>query len=344
MKALVMTEYGKFIWKDVEKPALSPRDALIRIRACAVCGSDVHGIDGSTGRRKPPVIMGHEAAGVIEALGDEATGWAVGDRVTFDSTVYCGECEECKNGRVNLCGNRRVLGVSCDEYKMDGAFAEYVCVPSHVLYRLPDSVSFTQAAMIEPLSIAYHAVKRTAVSANGVSAVVGAGTIGMLIVSVLRALGAKTIIAVDISKDKLDFALKNGADYALNSLDADIREQMLRLSRDGEGLDVCYDATGIEKTLDLCIGATRKGGAVVMVGNLAASVRMPLQWVVTREISLFGSCASAGEYPECIRLIADKAINTDKMISKVVPMSEGGEWISRVYAGERGLTKIVLTP
>ena len=134
MKALVLKEYNLFVWEDAEMPVYGDDDVLIKVEACSVCGSDIHGMDGSTGRRIPPVIMGHEAAGTITACGKNVKNYKPGDRVTFDSTVYCGKCDNCKAGKVNLCENRRVLGVSCADYRMNGAFAEYVAVPAYILY------------------------------------------------------------------------------------------------------------------------------------------------------------------------------------------------------------------
>ena len=161
MKALVMHEYGKLSYEDVAKPTPGKGKVLIRLKACSVCGSDVHGLDGSTGRRRPPVIMGHEASGIIEELGEGVSNYKVGDRVTFDSTIYCNECDMCRAGKVNLCRSRRVRGVSCEEYNQPGCFAEYVVVPDYILYPIPDNVTYVQAAMIEPLSVAYHAATRT---------------------------------------------------------------------------------------------------------------------------------------------------------------------------------------
>ena len=159
MKALTLKEYGKFTLEDVPEPALRPDSVLVAVKACGICGSDVHGMDGSTGRRQPPIIMGHEAAGVVTRIGAEVTGWQPGARVTFDSTVYCGQCEFCRQGKINLCENRRVLGVSCGEYRQHGAFAQFVAIPERVLHRVPDSMPFEHAAMVEPLSIAFHAVQ-----------------------------------------------------------------------------------------------------------------------------------------------------------------------------------------
>ena len=343
MKALVLKEYNSFVWEDVDLPVCGDNDVLIKVEACAVCGSDVHGMTGSTGRRIPPIIMGHEGAGTIAACGINVHNYKVGDRVTFDSTVYCNKCDNCKSGMINLCDDRKVLGVSCGDYRMHGAFAEYVAVPAHILYKLPDNVSFVQAAMIEPLSVAYHAITRTAIPPASV-AVIGVGTIGLLTVQTLRAFGASNIIAVDIDPDKLELALKHGADYAVNSKDTDAADKIRTLTTKGEGVDVCYDATGLEATVALGLDILKKGGDMVLIGNVSATIDFPLQWVVTREISLFGSCASAGEYPQCLDLIATGKVNVDCMISKVVPMAEGNKWIHAVHDGDQGLSKIILIP
>ncbi len=344
MKALVLEEYGRFEFKDVPEPVVGPEDVLIRVKVCAVCGSDVHGMDGSTGRRLPPIIMGHEASGVIEKLGASVTGYRVGDRVTFDSTIYCGGCKNCHAGLVNLCGQRRVLGVSCQEYRMHGAFAELVAVPARVLYALPDGVDFLEASMVEPLSVAYHGVTRARIVPGCTAVVVGVGTIGMLIVQVLKALGAGKVIALDINEDKLKFALAHGADHAINSKDSGALAQLQALTEDGEGADVAYDATGVPATVEMTIQSVKKGGSCVLVGNVTPNVNLPLQHVVTRELTLLGSCTSAGEYPECLRLIAEHKVDVRSLISRGVPLAEGDEWIQRVRAGEPGLSKIALIP
>ncbi|MDL2206390.1 galactitol-1-phosphate 5-dehydrogenase [Eubacteriales bacterium OttesenSCG-928-N13] len=339
MKALVLEEYGRFVFQDFHTPTAGKGEVIVKVEVCSVCGSDVHGMDGSTGRRIPPIVMGHEASGTIAALGEGVEGHSVGERVTFDSTAYCGECYYCKTGRVNLCTNRRVFGVSCGEYRMHGAFAEYVAVPERLLYPLPDGVSFVEAAMVEPLSVAYHAATRAPVQGKS-CVVIGAGTIGTLLIQVLRALGASQVIAVDIDPGKLDFATHCGADMAISSRDPDVVARIL--SYTGEGADLAFDATGIQATFSMALDITRKGGDVVLVGNLAPKVELMLQSVVTRELTLHGSCASAGEYPECLALIAQRKVDVLPLVSKCVPLSEGNEWIHRVHRGEDGLSKIVL--
>lgn len=182
MKALVLTAYNLMEIQDWPRPEIAADEVLLRVAACGICGSDIHGMDGSTGRRQPPIVMGHEASGTVVEVGAEVRDWAAGDRVTFDSTIYCGRCWFCRRGEINLCDNRRVLGVSCDDYRRHGAFAEFVAVPQHVLYRVPAEVSFVHAALVEPLSIALHAVARSSVTIGDTAVVVGTGMVGLLVV------------------------------------------------------------------------------------------------------------------------------------------------------------------
>ncbi|MAK28542.1 MAG: galactitol-1-phosphate 5-dehydrogenase [Opitutae bacterium] len=343
MKSLVLTEPKVLRIQESPTPDLAADEALIRVKACGICGSDVHGYDGSSGRRIPPLIMGHEAAGVIEGMGAKVEGFSLGDRVTFDSTVYCGECEYCLEGKVNLCDRRMVLGVSCGEYRRHGAFAEYVAVPSRILYKLPPSLPFEHAAMIEAVSVAVHAVGRVKFQPGDASVVVGAGMIGLLLVQAARAAGCDRVIAVDLDKDRLKLAKELGATQSINPLESDTIETILGATA-GQGARVSFEVVGSTPTVETAIQATRKGGAVVLVGNLALQVEFPLQSVVTREITLFGSCASAGEYPKCIELMDKGAIKVSPLISAQATLEEGAEWFDRLYAKEAGLMKVILQP
>jgi L-iditol 2-dehydrogenase len=324
-------------------PEFGPEEVLVAVKACGICGSDVHGMDGSTGRRRPPIIMGHEAAGVISKAGANVQGWKPGDRVTFDSTIYCGHCEFCRRGLINLCSHRRVLGVSCEDYRQHGAFADFVTVPQHILYRVPDAVPFEHAALVEPFSIAFHAVRRTPVTLNDTAVVVGAGMIGLALVQALRLAGCGRIIAVDVMPEKLALAAKLGATDTVNSPSAKTTAEILRLTSD-LGADLAFEAVGVAATVDLAIRSVRKGGAVTLVGNVAPKVEFPLQVAVTRELTLYGSCASCGEYPACLDMMARGAIQPAPLLSAVAPLSEGAAWFDRLYRKEPGLLKVILAP
>ena len=343
MKALVLREYMKLVYEDVSPPEIAPDEVLVKVEACGICGSDVHGLDGSTGRRQPPLIMGHEASGVVEGVGPAVRGWAPGDRVTFDSTIWCGVCRHCRRGEVNLCDDRRVLGVSCAEYHRDGAFAEYVAVPARVLYRLPDSLPFEEAALVESLSIAVHAAARLPVHVGDTALVVGTGTIGLLAIQALKARGCTVVAAADVAPERLELARRLGADAIIDTRTADPAAEMRRLT-DGRGADVAVEAVGLPATVRIAVESVRKGGSLALVGNFSPEVPLPLQSVVTREISLLGSCASNGEYPACLELMARRRVDVRPLISAVAPLAEGPSWFKRLYDREPGLLKVILVP
>lgn len=343
MKALVLTDYFKFEYKDVPEPVCQDDGVIVNVKACAICGSDVHGYDGTSGRRQPPIIMGHEASGVITEIGKNVTMFKVGDRVTFDSTIYCGKCWYCRRGMVNLCENRMVLGVACDDYRNPGAMAEYVAVPERVLYKLPDGVTYTQAAAVEPLSIAMHAAAMSRVKLGDRVVVVGAGTIGLLITQVIKAAGVTELIVADLDDTKLEVAKQLGATRVINSGKEDVAAIVQEMTG-GLGADVAFEAVGITPTLNTAIDSVRMGGNVVMVGNVSQKVDFPLQKCVTRQIDLQGSCASSGEYDVCLDMIAHNMVNINSIISKVAPLEEGGQWFDRLHAMEKGLIKVVLEP
>jgi L-iditol 2-dehydrogenase len=233
--------------------------------------------------------------------------------------------------------------VACDEHRQDGAFAEYVAVPQRIVYPLPEDVSFEQAAMVEPCSIAVHGVGLTRISLNDTAVVVGAGMIGLLVVQALRAAGCGKIIAVDIEPQKLDLARQLGADIVLNSSQTDVISKIEKMT-DNRGADVVIEAVGITATMQNALACVRKGGALTVIGNLSPTVEIPLQLLVASEIAIYGSCASRGEYPACLDLIARGAIDVNPLISAVAPLSEGAAWFQRLYQGEKGLMKVILVP
>lgn len=332
---------------DVPTPSMADDEVLVRVKACGICGSDVHGYDGSSGRRIPPLVMGHEAAGVVERAGAAVTGFTVGDRVTFDSTVSCGACGFCRSGRINLCDNRRVLGVSCADYRRHGAFAEYVAVPARILYRLPDNMPFEHAALIEAVSVAVHAVGRRVPAADERVLVIGCGMIGLLVVQVLRARGCRNVSACDIDAERMSvaetFGASPAADVARRFTGASTAPQR-RPTSVPDAFDAVFECVGRAETVDMAIRCARKGGTVTLVGNLQPNVALPLQDVVTRELSLLGTCASSGEYPECIELMASGAIDVRPLISATAPLEEGASWFERLHKGSSGLMKVILQP
>jgi L-iditol 2-dehydrogenase len=325
------------------KEEVGPDDVLVRVKACAICGSDVHGFTGKTGRRLPPLIMGHEAAGVVEATGRNATAFQPGDRVSFDSTVYCNHCPACTAGLFNRCQSRQVLGVSIPEFKRHGAMAEYVAVPSWIAFKISDDLAFTHAALLEPASIAVHAANRSAVQQGDTVLVVGAGTIGLLAIQAARLKGARTVIACDLNDFRLRIAKAMGADVTVNTSGTDALAQILGHT-EGRGVDVSFEAVGLPETFRLAASALKLGGQVVAIGNVRRDVEINLQELVSRELTFTGSYASSGELRSCADLIATGRIRVEPLISEVLHLKDGPKAFERLLKAEEDLIKIVLEP
>ena len=328
---------------ELPRPACEPEDLLVQVQACGICGSDIHGFDGSSGRRIPPLVMGHEAAGIVVEVGVSVVGFREGDRVTFDSTVSCGRCAYCRAGTINLCENRQVLGVSCNEFRRQGAFAQFVTVPQNIVYKIPDSLSFEHAAMIEAVSIAVHATNRTPRHIGGSVAVVGAGMIGLLCIQTLRLAGFAKVIAIDLEDSKLKIATQLGATHTVNARSEDAVAVVMAITN-GRGVDASMEVVGAKAPVQTCFQIVRRGGSVTLVGNLTPSVDLPLQTVVTRELSIYGSCASNGEIPQCIELLASGAIQVAPLITATATLDETAQWFDRLYAGEKGAMKVIVKP
>jgi len=282
---------------------------------------------------KKKLVTPEEAVSVIKS----------GDRVCFDSTVYCNKCESCRAGLINRCDKRQVLGVSVPAFKRHGAFAEYVAVPSWIVSKIPDELSFIHAALLEPASIGTHAANRAPISNDDTVVVIGAGTIGLFILQAARLRGAAKVIAVDINEFRLDLAKKIGADKLINPLKSDLSEAILQ-ETEGKGANVTLEAVGYAGTFADAVSVTRMGGHVVAVGNLEKKAEFDLQQLVAKEHTFTGSYASSGEFRDCIELFASGKINVEPLISDVLSLEEGPDAFDRLLKAEENLLKIVLEP
>jgi L-iditol 2-dehydrogenase len=340
MKALVHTAPYVLEYTDWPKPVGGPEDLIVRVRACAICGSDIKGYSGKTGRRQPPIIMGHEASGIVESAGDKVEGFSPGDRVTFDSTIYCRMCSFCQSGHLNLCDNREVLGVAEGTYRRHGAMAEYVAVPYWIAVKMPDSLSFAQAALVETASIGVHGANRTPLSLNDTVVIVGAGGVGLVALQAMRLKGAGKLIVTDLSPSRLEMARSMGADVVIRADAPDMMDQ-LRAATGPQGADAAVEAVGVQATFETALEITRKGGSVTLIGNVAPQISMALQSVVSREITLYGVCASNGEIPDCVELIASGKLNVDPFISDYASIEDGQQVFDRLYKGVEGNIRTV---
>ncbi len=342
MKALVMKNYREFVYEEIPAPKPGEDEVVVKIRACAICGSDVHGSGGGSGRRLPPIVMGHEASGEIAEVGANVQGWQVGDPVTFDSTEYCGHCWYCQNGLHNLCENRRILGVSCEDYKKDGAMAQYIAVKTHTLYRLPAEVSFEEASLVEPLAVGMHAVRISPLKSGDVAAVIGAGTIGLMTLLAAKSVGAEVYVA-GRHEERRTVAKEMGACEVCRD-DAALLHEMTAGVTCGRGADVVYDSVGTQSSFDMAMAAVRNGGTIVCIGNASKNIDFPLQECIVRQISVLGSYSSEGEYADCLEKIAEGKISLAAFTKNIVPLEDGAKAFERLISKEKGLLKVILTP
>jgi L-iditol 2-dehydrogenase len=337
MRALVNTAPYKLDYvTDWPVPEYGPDDLFIRVKTCAICGSDIKGYSGKTGRRQPPIVMGHEAAGVVEAVGANVRNYKVGDRVCFDSTVYCLKCDYCLAGHYNMCSNRQVVGVSEGTYRRHGAMADYVVVPHWIAVKLPEKVSFAQAALVETASIGVHGANRTPLKLTDKVVVVGAGGVGLVALQAIKAKGAGRTVVTDLSPSRLEMALQLGADAVVQAGGPDLVGQLREALGDPEGADAVIEAVGVQATLDTALAITKRAGGLTLIGNVSPRAEFDLQSIVSREITLYGVCASNGEFGDTLDLVASGRMNVDPFISEFVKLEDGQAVFDRLYKGVEG--------
>jgi len=319
---------------EVDKPVPGPNDVLIRVVRCGICGSDLHAYKGKHPDFIIPIIPGHEFSGVVEEVGENVTRFKKGDRVTVEPLEICGKCYFCRKNEYNHCIDLKVLGA-----QTTGAFAEYISVKERWVYKIPESMPFEEGAMVEPTAVAVHAVRRSGKIGDTVL-VLGAGTIGLLIMQVAKALGADTVVITDIVNWKLDFARKLGADYALNPKKDNIKETIYSLT-DGLGVDTSFEAVGSNVTFTQALEYTRKGGNVVVVGVFEKpETEFNIMNIVNKELNVFGSLVYRWDYPKAIKLIENKKVNVKDMVSDVIPLERIKEGFERMLKREKGVIKI----
>ncbi len=343
MKALIYTAPNVLEYRDVPEPRLENNEALVKVRAVGVCGSDVHGFTGSTGRRIPPLIMGHEIAGEVAEIGSQVENLKPGDRVVVEPLVYCGKCVHCRNADHHLCLERIVLGASLPSGTLPGGFAEYVAVHETMLFPLPDSVSYEEATLIDPLAVAAHGVNRTNIRLNDVVAVVGAGTIGLFVLQCAHLAGAGVVVITDMRDFRLDLARELGASEIVNIERDDPVERVKKLTA-GIGADAVIEAVGVTASFQQAMALVKTGGSLTLIGNSERMVQINMQDLVTRELNVRGSYFNRGEFVDCIDLLASGRVNVRSLISELLPLSEGQKAFDALAAGEKDLLKVILIP
>ena len=338
MKAIVYE--GPEQLKQMELPEPEPKagEVKLKVRACGICGSDVHGYLGSTGRRIPPMVMGHEFCGEVVKQGEGAGRFPVGARVSVYPVDFCGTCEMCKNGDVHLCLNKKAYGV----LDVDGAFAEYICVPQKCCFPIADDVSDAVASLMEPLAVAYRGVSHAGDLAGKTVLLVGTGTIGLLALACVKKEKPEKIIVSDLSDHRLELAKEMGADVVINPGKENFKERILEESSK-MGVDVEIEAVGVEATVQQAMSALRFGGTAVWIGNNKPFISINMQEVVTRELSVHGSFLYGyEEFREVVQNINEGTIQVAPLISKTIQLDEAPKYFETLAHAPGNLIKVVV--
>lgn len=326
--------------EEVETPVPGKGEVVLRIKACAICGSDLHAYKGKHQKVTFPRILGHEFSGVIEALSPEIKNFKVGDRVVVDTNKTCGQCPQCKAGRPNLCKTTVNFG-----FKMDGAFAEFVRVPEGInIYKMPESISFEEAALAQPLGVALNAVRRRAVVTVGDTvAVLGAGPIGLSAVALAKACGAQVLVT-DTEDFRLEIAKKMGADEVVNVLKDDVVGKSLEFTRQN-GFDKVIEAVGgmQDTTIQQTTQIVKPGGLIVVVGNFSGNkATLRITEFKDREIEIRGSRGQHGTVPYCLKLIESGVIDVKPMITHTIALDGIVKGLERLEEQKGRTMKVIV--
>lgn len=324
MKAVVFEQPGKFTYGDVPDPVPKRSGVVVRVGVCGVCGTDLHIADGEFAPTPYPIIPGHEFAGEVVAVG-EAVGdmLTVGDRVAVDPSLFCGHCEACREGRGNLCANWGAVGDT-----VDGAFAELVAVPAVNAYRIPDKMTWAEAALVEPVSCAVHGIDRLGPVLGESVLVVGAGTMGLILMQLLVRAGAASVTMTDRVSERLEVACKLGATQVVGDLD----------SLAGERFSVVVDASGSPIGIQQAITLVRRGGRALIFGVAPseATIRVSPFQIYNDEVTVVGSMAVLHSFGRALSAVADGLVRTAELLGPPVELVSFGEALQRVRSG-RGI-------
>ncbi|MFC7395487.1 NAD(P)-dependent alcohol dehydrogenase [Scopulibacillus cellulosilyticus] len=343
MKAAVMHSPRKINIETLPVPEINPDEVLIKVIAVGICGSDLHYYThGKIGKYvvEKPFILGHECAGDIAAVGSDVKEFKAGDRVAIEPGVTCGHCEACKEGRYNLCPDVQFLATP----PVDGAFVQYIKIRKDFVFPIPDTLSYEEAALIEPFSVGIHAANRTKLQPGSTIAIMGMGPVGLMAVAAAKAFGAGNIIVTDLEPLRLDAAKQMGATHAINIRDQDPVKEIRKLTNN-KGVDVAWETAGNPSALQSALASVRRGGKLAIVG-LPAQNDIPLNvpFIADNEIDISGIFRYANTYPKGINFLASGIADTKNLITDKYSLEEAQEAMERALNYKNECLKVVVYP
>lgn len=336
MKAVKIEKPGEVGVVTLEKPVPGPGEALIKVMSAGICGSDIGAFRGSNVLVSYPRVIGHELAGIIESIPeDNPKGFKVGDKVIVDPYLYCGSCYPCSIGRTNCCTSLHVLGVH-----VDGGMAEYFCHPADMLVKMPEDMSWTDAALAEPLTISLHGIHRGGLKAGEYCAIIGAGPIGLLAGMIAQAYGAHAIL-LDLVQERLDFAKELGIEYTINSGKEDPEKRIAEITG-GVMAQQVMECSGANAAIRSTLDYVSNAGRITLTGWPKKETPLPTDAITRKEVDIRGARTSAGEFEEAIELIYTKKVDAAKILTKTISVDEAPETIRDIEKNPGNYMKVVV--
>jgi L-iditol 2-dehydrogenase len=337
MKAAYVVEAEKVEVKDIDVPALKDDEVLIRVKTVGVCGSDLHLFKGTHAFRKPPAVLGHEVAGDVVEIGKNVTKFKIGDRVTVEPQVGCGECEFCKQDLVNLCTGKKAPGTP----SWIGTFVEYFNAPEKTVYKLNDDISYEMGTLIEPLAVAVHAIDRITVAEKDTLAILGSGTIGLMALVAAREAGYKNIICTDTQEFNLEMARKQGAALTLNPLKEDVVAKVKEFTG-GRGVDVALIAADSKVIVDQASSMVRKRGEVGIIAMITEKIPVYTYNFVFNEQTLFGAMTyETKDFAKATEMI-NNGLDLSDFVTQKLPLDESQKALDVLSQKKENVVKVIV--
>lgn len=317
MLQAIMTKPGTIEFREIEKPSIKADEILINIKHIGVCGSDIHVYHGLHPYTSYPVVQGHEVSGLVAEIGANVKGFQTGDKVVFMPQVTCGECYPCRHGMYNICDNLKVMG-----FQTDGAGQEYFPVQADKVLKLPAAITLDEGALIEPISVAAHAVSRAGEVKDKKVVVLGAGTIGNLVAQVARASGASAVMITDVNEYKLEKARLCGINYVVDPANENLGQRIMT-DFGPDKADLIFECVGVQATISDAIQYARKGSTIVVVGVFGKKPEVDLGFVQDRELNLIGTLMyQTRDYLRAIEMVEDKNLVLEPLITHRFPFKQ----------------------
>jgi len=337
MRAAYVVEIGKVEVREINVPTLKDDEVLIKVKTVGVCGSDLHLFKGTHAFRKPPAVLGHEVAGDIVEIGKNVTNFKIGDRVTVEPHIGCGECEFCKTNLVNLCTSKKTPGTP----SWIGTFVEYFNAPEKAVYKINDDISYEMGTLIEPLAVAVHAIDRITVAEKDTLAILGSGTIGLLALVAAREAGYKNIICTDTQEFNLEMALKQGAKLALNPLKEDVVARVMDFTG-GRGVDVALIAADSKVIVDQASSMVRKRGEVGIIAMITEKIPVYTYNLVFNEQTLFGAMTyETKDFVKATEMI-NNGLDLSDFLTQKLPLEESQRALDILCEKKENVVKVIV--